>query len=259
MMYFYPKYPDMKRNGTILWLLILLAAFPLSAQEGFYGALTGSVNASYVTPQNTYGVNNAQLDYGFEGGYGGGLRLGYNWHEMYGFGFEAGYVSGGQQYRDRIVLGPGQPRLRHDKLVRLNYVTVTPLFRLSPKLEKNVYKQEQKLKFVMAIGFPIGIMTGANVEYQIAENDVPYPLTISAYDPVEDDKKLFEPLSVGLLLDLGFDWYITERFYINPGFRGQLTFTDINAKDYRNHAEYKASRLFMAGLQVSVGYFFVRK
>lgn len=248
------------RNWCILVVLLSFLAYSsVQAQMGFYGAIGGNFNLSYVTPQNTYGVDNAELDYGFESGYGGGLRLGYNWHEMFGVGIEAGYLSGGQQYRDRIVLGPGQPRLTHDKLVRLNYVTIAPLFRIAPKLEKNVYKEVQKMKFVMAIGPQIGILTGANVEYQIDGKEVPYPLSITSYDATTDDKTLFEKLSVGLLLDLGFDWYISDRFYINPGFRGQITLTDINSKDYRKHDSYKASHLFMAGLQVSAGYFFVRK
>jgi hypothetical protein len=63
---------------------------------------------------------------------------------------------------------------------------------------------------------------------------------------------------VNLLIDLGFDWYITDRFYINPAFRGQVSLIDINAKDYRNHDQYEASHLFLGGLQVGIGYFFTK-
>lgn len=246
----------------VSWLfgLLIFSTPVLNAQEGFYGALGGNINASYVTPQNTYGLENAELGYGFEAGYGANLRIGYNWHEMLGIGLEGGYLSGGQQYRDKIKLGPGQQRFQHDKLVRLNYVTITPLFRISPLLEKSLYKQEHKLKFVLAFGPQIGILTGATVDYQIDEKDVEYPLPgISAYPPVTDDKELFQKLSVNFLLDIGFDWYISERWYINPSLRGQISMTDINASDYRSHSGYEASHLFMAGLQVSAGYFFVRK
>jgi len=242
-------------------LLFFLGYSPLSAQKGFYGTLGGNINISYVAPQNTYGVNNAELDYVFESGYSGNIRLGYNWHEMLGIGLEASYLSGGQQYRDKIKLGPGQPRLQHDKLVRLNYITITPLFRVSPILEKNIYREERKFKFVMAVGPQVGILTGANVDYQIDGVDIPYPIQGIPgvpYSPQMDDKKLYEDISVNLLFDFGFDWYISEKFFMNTAVRGQFSLTDINAKEYRNHDQYDASHLFLGGLQVGFGYYFTQ-
>jgi len=67
----------------------------------------------------------------------------------------------------------------------------------------------------------------------------------------------FETYDFGIVLDVGADIHLSDKFFVSPGFRMNYGFRDINAPAYRINdmdGEYSPSHNIWAGLNISICY-----
>lgn len=275
----------LKRQVLALFALCAAAlSAPSVAQEGFYLGVTGNVGASMVTNQNDYGVlwnvpgkRDFELAYRGTIGYGGGLKFGYNFAPQFGMELHLGYQDRGMRYRDTDVND-----VTHRRTTDADYVYFALPFRYTSILKRNRFKQFQRVRLAIVAGPQIGILAGGGLEYTL-ETDGDFPLVpnstfddetvnfpfpssslVEGFPPYyeafytnqpESDRDLYSTVDFGLMFMIGVDIYATEWFYISPGITGYLGVTDINAKAYRDHSGYSASRHAAIGFGLSVGFY----
>lgn len=242
----------------ILFIIVLLISVNgVSAQEGWYMSFNAQANASYIMNQNSYGA--PELNYETTIGGGGNIAAGVNFNPELGLQLNGGITKGGQKYKDEFKLGPKQFE-RNERDIDLTYLTVGLLFRYSPILPRQQYIDDPKIKMVIAVGPQIDWLAKADVVYKRAMDEVgyPFPQPDLGYKAVGYDKDLYQKLVISGVLSIGIDYLVSEKFFINAALRTEVGFNDINAKAYRKHEGYGASRIFNPGIQFGLGFYFNR-
>jgi hypothetical protein len=247
----------------ILGTLVLIAWASLSNAQ--YGMMVGArmaVGASYYTPQNNYGLFNRELDYKFNPGYNAGMRFGFGINKFHALLGEFNYNKQGQQYHDQFSTGRNKPKETIDKDIDLNYMGGAIMYRFSPLTKNQKTKKYKDIKGRLYLMGGVGInkLLSADVVYfrnEVVDNAYPTNATYG-YAGVTEDKDLFMPIDVNLLAEVGGEIFVnkTKNFAIEPAFRMQFGLNDQNAKAFRIHDAYNASRNLFFGLQVGFIYFF---
>lgn len=264
--------------GVILVFLIMALGIKESqAQKGFYVGFSGNATTTFVLNQNTYGVRwnfpnsrDFQLAYKPTIGFGGALKLGYNFKPQWGLEWHTGYQSGGLDFKDEDRNG-----VTHRRSIGVDYITFAMPFRYTSIFKKNKYKQEQKVRLAVVVGPQFGVLVSGNLEYTIEldgtkledevlnyPNDyviieeVPvYAETFYEVDPEANDKDYYNSFDFGILAQAGLDIYPKPWFYISPVITSYIGVTDVNAKAFRKHSGYGPSRNFNIGLNLSMGFY----
>ncbi len=264
----------MKRVFFILFCCSFLTVVNSFAQKGFYLGISGNVGASFVANQNTYGVKwdlqgirDFQLAYNANAGFGGGLKFGYNFKPQLGVQLDIGYQKGGMSYEDIDAND-----IMHRKEISQNYITIRPAIRYTSILKKNYYKQNQKVRIAILFGPQIGILTKGEMKYELTLEGLPdidddilnYPFNDNFPEPYgepfyidnsDKDKDFFNTIDFGFALQFGIDIYPVDWLFISPKINTYLGVVDVNAKEYREHSGYGASKNFSAGFDLSVGFY----
>ena len=87
----------MKKLYSALLALLLLTSIPALAQKGLYFGIAGTVQSTWITNQENYGLH--PLDYNSTFGGSGNLNIGYDFTNHLGIKIEIGYGKFGQKYQ----------------------------------------------------------------------------------------------------------------------------------------------------------------
>ena len=253
---------------------LLLSTGSSFAQKGFYLGVSGNLGASFVANQNTYGikwnllgVRDFELAYKSNLGFGGGLKLGYNFKPQLGFQFDIGYQKGGMRYKDT-----DRNNVLHTKEISQSYITIRPAFRYSSIFRKNFYKQDQKVRIAILFGPQIGILTNGTMKYDLEFEMLPdiddatlnYPFNNVYLDDGEEpfytytgqsDKDFFNNIDFGFALQFGVDIYPVDWLFISPKINSYLGLIDVNASEFREHSGYGAAKNLLVGFDLSFGFY----
>jgi len=90
----------MKKIYTSLVAVLLFACIPAIAQKGLYFGLAGTIQSTWITNQNNYGL--PEMDYKTSFGGAGNLNVGYDFTNHLGIKIEVGYGKFGQKYTDKM-------------------------------------------------------------------------------------------------------------------------------------------------------------
>lgn len=247
---------------------LFLVAFSASAQRGFNFQAGAMGGLSFISPQNHYDNPTFELDYENSIGYSGQAAIGYGFKKSFGLMAEVGYQQINQKYSGQFSPGFTLPNnQQHKKEVNLSYITTSFLVRYTPNLADD-YVLDNKVQMHFITGFQIGLLSGAKASYSVDGNKVDFPVNFNpfvntdfAYEgyPIQTDAKAyFTKINLSYVLQVGMDWFITDKLALSPGIRGHVSLMDVNNKDYRIHDTYKASRVFYGGLYLGMSYFFSR-
>ena len=120
----------------------------------------------------------------------------------------------------------------------------------------------QSTQFRVLVGPQFGILIDAEQEYLRDGKRVKTYITdnegndFDVTDPNINDR--IEPLDIGIVLDVGADISLSDKFYINAGLRFNYGFMDINAEPYQiiNYKQepYEPSNNLWGGLYLSINY-----
>jgi hypothetical protein len=186
--------------------------------------LGGNLNSVWIINQNSYG--DKEYDYKLDLGGGGGLVLGYNVTDHFGFQTEIKTSKQGQKYEDHI-----NNSLTRE--VRLNYIAIPVL--------------------VKVIGGSSGVKFYANGGVQF--NSLTKATLLGNYEgnPSSniDAKERFKSSDIGLNFGLGGDISLTEFLYLNVGMSFFYSFRDINSDNPKStlYNDYAATPVGTAGPQ----------
>lgn len=256
---------------VLLFLLGLLMTVPTFAQRGLnlQGGVMGGL--SFISPQNHYDNPTFELDYVNTLGYNGSFSVGYGFRRSpLGLQAEVAYTAINQNYKGTFSPGYNLPNNQvHEKEVKLNYISTTIFMRYAPKLG-GTYVIDKKVQLHVLLGIQLSVLAAAKGAYSINGTVKKFPeefnfnpfvnpdYAYQNYAPVTKETDYYSRINSSLVLQAGIDWFVSDKFCISPAIRGQVSFNDINAKPYRIHDDYKASRAFLGGLYIGVGYFFSR-
>ncbi len=139
----------MKKLYSALLTLLLLASIPALAQKGLYFGIAGTVQSTWITNQENYGLH--PLDYVSTMGGSGNINIGYDFTNHIGIKIELGYGTLGQKYS----------KTRTDSVfsrqVKLNYLMIPIL--LKYRIGGPV------VKFYIAVGPQFNMLLSANQTY----------------------------------------------------------------------------------------------
>lgn len=250
---------------SLFLLILLLLAKNVHAQRGLMIQTGAAGGLSFIAAQNHYDNSNYQLNYQNTPGFSGSFGVGYGFRPDLGIMVEAGYQRIRQDYTNQFSPGLGfQGPGVHNKAMDLSYYQLGLYGRFSMSFVDD-YVYDAKLQGYIAAGFQLGWLGQAKMDYVLDGNVEPYPSKIRPYvdedypyAPVANDKDLFTPLAIAFALHVGLDWFIVDKLAISPSLRANASLTDINAKAYRKHEDYKASRYFFGGFFLGVSYYFNR-
>ena len=240
----------MKKKLLIIPLIILLSV-SVHAQKGhelIIGA-GGSLSSVWIMNQNFYGE--PELNYAPKMGYGGSFNMGYNFTENLSVAFELNYALQGQKYEDKQVMEGVKYDAARD--ITLTYLHIPLFFKYafgtsSTKFRFMVGPQFSKLLDATQTYTRDGKTLGTeavNKEGKTFKTDA------------KDIKDRFIDNDLGLVLDVGADIHLSDKFFVSPGFRVNYGFNDINAEAYRINdldGEYSPSHNVVAGFFISINY-----
>jgi len=259
------------KKATLLIIAFLGIAGVASAQQGLHFGFHAQMNSIWIINQNNYEYS--QMDYEYKYGKLGGMSLGYNWDDNFGWQVELNYSHMGQDYSDIIKdFGPitdsTKPHLRTKVLtyryVDLTYLQVPLLFKYMEGDSKDA------IKYQMLGGLQFGYLLGADQQYTA---DL-YDLDPDDQKPVEqagfhapfdavpdfsgnagsDGTEFFTKLDVGALIGIGADIYVNDKLYFTPSFRGYFGLFDINAKETRELRPAQGENRYLASHNAFVGF-----
>lgn len=228
-----------------LFLLSIVCSTPGFSQQGFHVGLGGNFNTVWIVNQNAYGLK--EYDYQLDLGGGGGIVLGYNISDHFGFQAEIKSSKQGQKYVEH-----NNSSLTRD--VKLNYVAIPVLLK--------VIGGSSNVRFYSNAGIQYNILTDATLEGYYY---LPQPMNIPA-------SERFNSTDLGVNFGLGGDVFFTDNLYMNVGMSFYYSLTDINAKsgtgifayqgktwqwpDNHGAGVYKASRNGTGGFSLGLHYLF---
>lgn len=248
-----------------LFLVFITFHFDKSfAQEGWQVNASANGGIGFVAPQNHYGNDFYELDYKLKPSFGGHAYIGYGWNDIISTQLLIGYQKYSQGYKGDFSPGLGAPQQHHEKSIQLDYVQVGALVKFATSFQ-DAYVYDSKAQLVVSTGFVYGQLLKSNVEYIANDVIMPYPSKLIPYTdpnypyaPVSDSKKLYQPWTLNFVLNAGVDIFLTEQLALTALINGQASILDINAKEYRQHDAYKASRVLNGGLQLGLTYYINR-
>lgn len=248
----------------IVLVFITISILPAQSQEGWQINLSGNGGVGFVAPQNHYGNDYYELDYQLKPSFGAHAYLGYGWNDNISTQLILGYQSFAQGYKGDFRPGLGAPPQFHTKNIDLDYAQVGALVKFATSF-KDAYVYDSKVQLIVSTGFIYGHLLKAAVEYIANDVKMPYPSKLIPYTdpnypytPVSQSKDLYRPWTLNFVLNAGTDIFLTEQFALTALIHGQASILDINAKDYRKHDGYKASRVLTGGLQLGLTYYINR-
>jgi opacity protein-like surface antigen len=255
--------------SSVRYLILLAVLMCLSgssfAQRGWQVQVGAGGGLTYIAAQNHYDNGNYQLNFNSTIGYSGIIGVGYGFNSNMGLILEGGMLQINQKWENKFRPGLGfVGEGIHKKEANLTYFNIAPQMRFATNFVDD-YVMDAKLQGYIQTGFQLSFLGAAQMEYDLDGNIEPYPSKLRPYNatdypysPVSNDKDLFTNLALAFTLQIGLEYFVADKFSINLGLRGQASMTDINAKAYREHDEYKASRYFFGGLYLGLGYYINR-
>lgn len=263
--------PNGMKKATLLVMAIIAMAGMAQAQQGLHFGFHGQMNSIWIINQNNYEYS--QMDYEYKYGKLGGISLGYNWEDNFGWQVEFNYSQMGQDYSDIIKdFGPisdsTKPDLRTKVLtyryVDLTYLQVPILFKYMEGDSKDA------IKYQMLGGLQVGYLMGAEQQYTAdlldLDPDDQQPVEQGGfnapYDAVPDfsgnasadGTEFFTKLDIGALVSVGADIYVNDKLYFTPSFRGYFGLFDINAKETRELRPAQGENRYLPSHNAYVGF-----
>lgn len=240
----------MKKTVLILSAILLLF-FSSIAQKGHELILGvgGSLSSTWIMNQNFYGE--PELNYAPKIGTAVSFNLGYNFTENLSLMTEIQYSKQGQKYEDKQVM----EGVKYDALrdITLTYLNI-PLF-----IKYAFGTSATKFRFML--GPQLGKLLKATQTYTRNGKTIGSYATDLDGNTFKTDAGViterFETYDVAIVLDVGADIHLSDKFFISPGFRMNYGFMDINAEAYRIKdldGEYSPSHNIWAGLNISICY-----
>ncbi|MBP6659499.1 MAG: hypothetical protein KA174_02400 [Chitinophagales bacterium] len=253
--------------------LVILSTNFVFAQKGGIISVGATPGLSYMLAQNTYFLNeNAkELDYKPKFSYHIFVEGGYNFKEQHGLLGFASYCVEGQKYKDDFKWKQ-YPALigTHTKNVDFKYMGFGALYRYSPTLpgqREHIRTGDYHWRMKVVVGFEVDVLLKASMDYKIDLNNsgnivnygYPIPPALGGYGQYEpntstDYKSYFKPVQGVGVIRYGFDYVFKNNMFFGVAFEVKVGMNDINAKAYREHPKYKASRNYFFGLNLQVGY-----
>jgi hypothetical protein len=239
------KKGPVKKVFSAFLALLLLTSMPALAQIGLYFGLAGTVQSTWITNQNNYGL--PDMDYLSTFGGGINLNAGYDFTNHLGMKIEFGYGKFGQRSSDYRV----DSTFTRDS--KLNYLMIPILFK---------YRTEGNIaKFYVAIGPQFNILLSANQKYLL--NSYSYKDTLESVSGEkfqvgnEEIKERFSAMDIIARLDLGLNFTITKHIFVEVGLKLGYGLIDLNATDYRlkdHSGAYHPSHNVFGGLTAGLNY-----
>lgn len=253
--------------------LIILSTSVAFAQKGGIISVGATPGLSYMLAQNTYYLNeNAkELDYKPKFSYHVFVEGGYNFKEQHGVLATVSFCQEGQKYKDdfKWKLYPALIGT-HTKNVDFKYMGFGLLYRYSPTLpgqREHILTGDYHWRMKVVAGFEVDVLMKAGMTYKIDKDNsgnivnygYPIPAAYGGYgayepNPTSDYKSYFKPIQGVGVIRYGFDYVFSNNMFIGVAFETKIGLNDINAKAYRDHPKYNASRNYFFGLNLEVGY-----
>lgn len=239
------------RYITIIVTSLFLFTLSVSAQKG-HEVIIGagaSVSSVWIVNQNFYGE--PELNYAPKMGYGGSFNMGYHATENIGLQIEFQYSVQGQKYDDKQVIDEVKYDTKRD--ITLAYFNVPLLFKYAFGTAST--------KFRIMAGPQVGYLLEATQTYKRDGQTLgTTAVNLDGKTFKTDAKNIqdrFSEYDIGMVLDLGADIHLSDKFFFSPGFRMNYGLKDINAEAYRmpdKDGEYAASHNFLFGFFFGLHY-----
>jgi hypothetical protein len=236
----------MKKIYTALVAVLLFACIPAIAQKGLYFGLSGTVQSTWITNQNNYGL--PEMDYKMTFGGAGNLNIGYDFTNHLGIKMEIGYEKFGQKYTD------SRDSSTFDREIRMNYLTIPIMFK---------YRVGGPIvKFYLAIGPQFNLLMAAKQTYNKDGlpfmEDVDDTITGSSFKVGNEEiKERFSSSDIYARMDLGLNVMIIKHLMIEAGLKLGYGLMDLNSANYRikdSSGHYNASHGVFGGITVGINY-----
>lgn len=241
----------MMRYFSFVFVLLLLLAQASTAQKGHELIIGGaaSVSSVWIVNQNFYGE--PELNYAPKMGYGGSFNLGYLATENAGIQIEFQYSVQGQKYDDKQVIDEVKYDTKRD--ITLAYFNVPILFRYAFGTAST--------KFRVLAGPQVGYLLEATQTYKRDGKTLGTTAVNLDGKTFQTDatniQERFSEYDIGMVVDLGADIHLSDKFFFSPGFRMNYGFNDINSEAYRipdKDGEYAPSHNFWFGFFFGLHY-----
>jgi hypothetical protein len=235
----------MKKIYTSLVAVLLFACIPAIAQKGLYFGLAGTIQSTWITNQNNYGL--PEMDYKTSFGGAGNLNVGYDFTNHLGIKIEVGYGKFGQKYTDKM----GDSTFSRE--VKVYHLMIPILFK---------YRTGGAIaKFYVAIGPQFDMLLSAKQSYIMNGKNYEDSLeTVSGKTFAvgqEEIKERFSSMDVFARMDLGVDITVVKHLMIEFGIKLGYGLMDLNASDYRlkdHSGNYNPSHNVFGGLTLGLNY-----
>lgn len=239
------------RTITILFIGFLLLSQSVHAQKGhevIIGASAAFTNV-WIINQNFYGE--PELNYAPKMGYAASFNLGYHITENVGFQVELQYSMQGQKYEDKQIIDEVKYDAKRD--ITLRYFNVPIMFKYA--------FGSASTKFRFMAGPQIAYLLEATQDYtrdgkKLGTTAVNLDGKTFRTDAGNIEDR-FNEYDIGMVVDLGADIHLSDKFFFSPGFRLNYGFTDINAEAYQmadKDGEYSPSHNFWFGFYFGLFY-----
>ena len=236
----------MKKQITLLLVSIIFLPLIMRSQDTtsyFHFGVGGSLNSVWILNQNMYGQ--PEIDYAATIGGNIMLAAGYNFNQAFGLRLEPSFAWQGQNYEGKQLIDGTNYNTTRD--INLNYFQLPILFRYTPGTKDN--------NFHLMVGPELAFLVSAKQEYLRDGQPAPPFLSMETgefIDPgAEDIKDRYNSMDFMLVVDAGMDIKLTEKLFINVGFRISYGLIDINAEEWqlKNYdGIYESSHNFTAGI-----------
>ena len=239
------------KNKLLILSGILFLSIASIAQKGhelIIGA-GGSISSVWIMNQNFYGE--PELNYAPKVGYGGSFNMGYNFTENLSIMAELLYSKQGQKYEDKQVMEGMKYDAERD--ITLSYLHIPLFFKYAFGTSAT--------KFRFLLGPQFSKLLDATQTYTRGGNTLGTEAVNLEGKTFKTDaaniKERFIDNDIAIVLDVGADIHLSDKFFISPGFRMNYGFKDINSEAYRMNdldGEYSPSHNVTAGLFISINY-----
>jgi hypothetical protein len=235
----------MKKFYSVILSLLLFASFQTLAQKGLYIGLAGTIQSTWITNQNNYGL--PEMDYKSTFGGAGNLNVGFDFTNHLGVKLEVGYGTFSQKYTDT----KGDSSFSRE--VKQNHLMIPILLK---------YRTGGAIaKFYVAIGPQFDMLLSASQNYLL--NGANYDTTLETVSGEkfgvgkEEIKERFSSMDVFARLDLGVDITVVKHLMIEFGIKLGYGLMDLNSTDYRlkdHSGTYHPSHNVFGGLTLGLNY-----
>lgn len=252
------------RKIFLIFVFITIYLDKSFAQEGVQLSVYGMGGVGVIAPQNHYDNSFYELDYKLKMTFGGIASVGYGFDDMFSVHALVGYQKIQNGYKGEFRPGLGAPPQSHQKDIQLDYLQIGVIGKMATSF-KDSYVYDTRAQLIVGAGFLMGILMNADLKYTANGELVPYPSKLIPYadpnyqyEPNNDPKSFFTGWNLQFVLQVGTDIFLSDKFALTPLIQGQASILDINAKNYRKHDGYKASRTLYGGLNLGFTYYLNR-